>query len=375
MPNNDHCFNIYYQNVSGLRSKLFNLRTNFILLSYDAYILTEIWLSDDISNSELGFDRYLIFRCDRNPCTSNCLRGIGSLIVVKKELRPTLIKTPYDTCEQVFVHFILPRGLSVFLAGVYLPPGAKFSVYESHVETLERVWRSSEYDFGFVCGDFNMLNVNRSVSDSGLVYTGNITNKVHVLGDQFGLLQFVQKNQILNNTGSLLDLIFTNNESTQALQATGILVPCDIYHPALSISCLFPSTLPMIDVKHTYYEIKNPRYERIIDRLESIYWYNAFGSGSADHSVDSLQKSLIVLIREFVPLRNFRNSTFPIWVSRRLKELFAMKKQSHKQYKMLGGHNRCLIFSGLRAQCKLESKRLYSDYLSNMQERLNVDPK
>jgi len=62
MPNNDYCFNIYYQNVRGLRSKLFNLRTNFILLSYDAYILTETWLSDDISNSELGFDGYLILR-------------------------------------------------------------------------------------------------------------------------------------------------------------------------------------------------------------------------------------------------------------------------------------------------------------------------
>jgi len=137
-------------------------------------------------------------------------------------------------------------------------------------------------------------------------------------------------NQILNNTGSLLDLVFTNNESTQVLQATDILVPCDIYHPALSISCSLPSTLPMLDVKHTYYDFKNANYERIIDRLESIDWYNTFSSGSADHSADFLQKTLLVLIRECVSSRNFRNSTFPIWVSRGLKELLAMKKQSHK---------------------------------------------
>jgi len=184
------------------------------LLSYDVYILTETWLSDDISNSELGFEGYLIFRCDRNKRTSNCTRGGGSLIAVKKELRPTLITTPYDTCEHVFVRLTLPSGFSVFLAGVYLPPGANHFVYESHVEALDVVWRSNNYDLGLVCGDFNLPNVNWLVSDSGLVYSGTITNKVRVVGDLFSLLHFVQKNQILNNTGSLLDLIFTNNEST-----------------------------------------------------------------------------------------------------------------------------------------------------------------
>jgi hypothetical protein len=161
---------------------LFNLRTNFILLSYDAYILIETWLSDDISNFELFFDGYLIFRCGRNARTSNCRRG-GSLISVKKELRPTLITTLYDTCEQVFVHFTLASGLSVFVAGVYLPPGTNLSVYESHVEALDRVWRSYDFDLGLVCGDFNMPNVKWSVCDSGLVYTGSITDKVRVVGD------------------------------------------------------------------------------------------------------------------------------------------------------------------------------------------------
>lgn len=375
MPNIDHCLNIYYQNVRGLRSKLLNLRTNFILLSYDAYILTETWLSDDIDNSELCFDGYLIFRCDRNVRTSNCRRGGGSLIAVKKELRPTLITTSFDTCEQVFVRLTLASGLSVLLAGVYLPPSTNLSVYESHVEALDRVWSSYNFDLGLVCGDFNMPSVEWSVSDSGLVYTGNITDKVRLVGDLFSFLHFVQKNQILNNSGSLLDLIFSSHESTIVQQATDSLVPCDIYHPALSISCPFPSALPMLDAQHTYYDFKNANYERIIHRLESIDWYNALDSRSTDLSADFLQKSLLDVICECVPLRNFRNSTFPIWVSSKLKKLLAMKKQSHKQYKMLGGLNRYSIFSQLRAQCKFESKRLYNHYLRYIQNRLCADPK
>jgi hypothetical protein len=42
---------------------------------------------------------------------------------------------------------------------------------------------------------------------------------------------------------------------------------------------------------------------------------------------------------------------------------------------MLGDHNRYSIFSQLRAQCKFESKRLYSHYLHNIQDRLCVNPK
>jgi len=172
-------------------------------------------------------------------------------------------------------------------------------------------WRSNNYDLGLVCGDVNLPNVNWPVSDSGLVYSGTITNKVRHVGDLFSLLHFVQKNQILNNTGSLLDLIFTNNESTQVLQATDTLVPCDVYHPALSISCPFPSVPSMLDAQHTYYDYKNANYDKIIQRLENIVWYNALSVGSVDQTADFLQETLLDCIREHFPMRNFRNSTFP----------------------------------------------------------------
>jgi len=99
-----------------------------------------------------------------------------------------------------------------------------------------------------------MPNVEWSVFGSSLVYTGSITDKVRLVGDQFSLLHFVQKNQILNNTGSLLDLNLSSNESTIVQKATDLLVPCDIYHPALSISCPFPSALSILDAQHTYYD-------------------------------------------------------------------------------------------------------------------------
>jgi len=89
-------------------------------------------------------------------------------------------------------------------------------------------------------------------------YTGSITDKVRIVGDQFSLLHFMQKNQILNSTGSLLDLIFSNSESTEVFQAADTLIPCDLYYPC--ISYLYPSDIPMLDTKHTYYDFKNANY-------------------------------------------------------------------------------------------------------------------
>jgi len=75
---------LYYQNVRSLRTKLNSLHTNFILLSHDILILTETWLTSDISDAELGLLGYKIFGYNRCKDTSDELRGGGTSIAIKK---------------------------------------------------------------------------------------------------------------------------------------------------------------------------------------------------------------------------------------------------------------------------------------------------
>ncbi|KAF0739496.1 Uncharacterized protein FWK35_00025851 [Aphis craccivora] len=70
----NNILSIYYQNS--------NLHTNFVLSTHDVYILTETWLSKELSDAELGLDGYVTFRCDRNINTSSSLRGGDTLIAV-----------------------------------------------------------------------------------------------------------------------------------------------------------------------------------------------------------------------------------------------------------------------------------------------------
>lgn len=146
---------IYYQNVSGPRKKLSTLHTNFVLSLHDVYILTETWLTEEISDAELGLDGYIIFRSDRNVNTSNNLRGGGTLISVHSKFRIVIILSPTISVEQVFVSITLPGGTSILLAGIYLHPSSDISRYENHTESLGHVWESYQFNFGIVCRDFN----------------------------------------------------------------------------------------------------------------------------------------------------------------------------------------------------------------------------
>lgn len=69
------------KNVRGLKSKLSIFRQNFVTVNhYDYFILTETWLTSEISSCELGMSDYLIYRNDRNNINSIYSKGGGGFL-------------------------------------------------------------------------------------------------------------------------------------------------------------------------------------------------------------------------------------------------------------------------------------------------------
>jgi hypothetical protein len=90
---------MYYQNCRGLRSKLDNFRCSVPLInSYDIIVFTETWLVDSISDTELGLQDFVIFRCDRSVSTTRKGRGGGVLLAPKEYL---MCQTNNFTYEQL----------------------------------------------------------------------------------------------------------------------------------------------------------------------------------------------------------------------------------------------------------------------------------
>jgi len=79
------------------------LNSRIPLCCFNVYAFTETWLSKNVNSSELGFNEYNIFRCDRNTYSSNLTTGGGVLIAVDKKLYSRCINISDNTLEIVIV--------------------------------------------------------------------------------------------------------------------------------------------------------------------------------------------------------------------------------------------------------------------------------
>lgn len=112
-----------------------------LLFQYDIFVLTESWLSNEISSAEFFSSDYLVFRYDRNKNNNNKTCGGGVLIAVKKSFRPLILSPQSEHFEQVFMKLMLSSQLRVLISGVYIPPLASVEVYESHVTEIDTIYQ------------------------------------------------------------------------------------------------------------------------------------------------------------------------------------------------------------------------------------------
>lgn len=132
-------FKGYYQNVRGLRTKLNTLRCNIPQLNYDYFGLVETWLHSDITDSELGFDDFTIYRVDRNPITSKCSRGGGVAVCIRKRYQTSRIPVFIDAIEHLFVQVKFNATDKLVIGICYIPPSSPLCYYIDHVKAIEQV--------------------------------------------------------------------------------------------------------------------------------------------------------------------------------------------------------------------------------------------
>jgi hypothetical protein len=110
----------FYQKCRGLNTKLTNFKCNVSSVNYLFIVLSETWLHENISNSELGLVNYNIFRYDRCTSNSNCSRGGSVLIGIQKYIPSYSIVVTQLNVENIFVRFNVD-SFSFIVDGVYIP--------------------------------------------------------------------------------------------------------------------------------------------------------------------------------------------------------------------------------------------------------------
>lgn len=98
-------YSIYYQNVSGMRTKALQFYQCTSLHDFDIIALTETWLTENILSSEYFDNYYHVYRKDRCAIATGLKKGGGVLLAIRSDLCSSMIKMPHDDglCEQICV--------------------------------------------------------------------------------------------------------------------------------------------------------------------------------------------------------------------------------------------------------------------------------
>lgn len=109
--------------MSGIKSKLKDIKHKIANLQLDVLIRIEIWLTRDISSNELlsGTDIYVIIRTDREDIRNNRSRGGGVLIAVHKKLKAENIIFPTTFLIEATACIIEFINIKMVIIAIYSP--------------------------------------------------------------------------------------------------------------------------------------------------------------------------------------------------------------------------------------------------------------
>ncbi|CAK1580774.1 unnamed protein product [Parnassius mnemosyne] len=378
---------IYYQNVRGLRTKTLNLFRNVCLNSYDIIIFTETWLVDSIHNSELFDDRYLVWRRDRNYCSTSQTRGGGVLIAVRNDLSVVERGDWRSSAEDIWVSILLKRSrppvtYNINICALYLCRENIGNSYNTQLlnftQNINTIILSNPCDKFIIVGDFNFgSQVDWNVcSDSGeLLPTNHSCQYISDFLDSVNTCSLSQYNCIRNINGRLLDLVFSNDLVDVKECYEPLAMPPDMHHKPLVIKADFVELHKLDDKKKNNYLFHKGDYVAISSALDQVNWYELLGNDSLDNVVTLFYNKLYELREQFIPIKSTRRSSHPPWYNSALLKVLKEKHKYHRKFKLYGNLSDYQSFSLLRKRANQLERVCFESYIDKIESSITSNPK
>lgn len=369
---NDCNISIYYQNCRGIRTKLNTLYLNIMSHAYDVIILTETWLTLDISDNEFIDQRYLVFRCDRNRSLTNKKDGGGVLIAISKELNPSSISflPPLTLPEHVIVKVPAKNNKYHIICATYIPPNAVDDTYLTFLNSLSVLCDDSSVENIILTGDFNLPSLTWVKKMSYMEYASNskLTNVTRFLSNFCSQHVLKQYNHVFNSSGRILDLLFCNTHAV-TFSPDVPLLPVDAYHPAFYVHISFshPTHIPkcIADMKLNYHK---SNYNKINSDISHVDWNVLLDNLTPNESVSTFYEKLYEIIKSHTPTCRPTNVNFPNWFSKSLIYTYKKKTRAWVRWKKYGNLWDYEVFSSNRKKFKKVADICYSKYINSIED-------
>lgn len=369
---------LYYQNIHSIRGKLDEVRNAIINSYYDIIMLTETWLDKDLSDAELDFVGYRIFRCDRSHYTSHQVKGGGTMIAIRDNFKCKLVNSLDDEIEQVWVLLRL-KNRELLLGTIYIAPDFNREFYLSIANSFCDMKSKYPHAEMLIAGDFNLPKLlwNNSQLCATFEPLDNATARTiasaTALSYAINYINLIQSNFVFNDFNSLLDLVFTSMFTIVCKRAEDCICKVDPYHPPLE--CLIPIKNRPNDQQLTVkWDFSRADYTGIITFLNSFDWSIIRLGDDIDSLVFTFYEIINSVIETYVPTIIVKPSSYPPWFNSFLRSKTVEKKLAHREFKRTNSRDDYIIVTDLRSECKRLGNILHLNYLEKVENFLNSNP-
>lgn len=348
---------------------------------YDVIILTETWLNEDISSTELFDDRYDVYRRDRK-LNELCKKrtGGGVLIAILKKHNSIDMSFHNSLCEDLWVKVQVKtkhKTNSLCFCAVYIPSPVNINVLEHYLENAGKI--ISTEGNTFIAGDFNLTNINWLNSDDSSFLVPETTNCLinHLFTEFVALNGLEQFNCVRNDKSRVLDLVLANTANVKVNECNDPLSKIDIHHPPLMINLdIQPERTLNCNMLPTR-NYHKADYEAITQNLDSINWTTTLEScRTMDDMVETFYEKITSAISNHVPFSyKVNNNKHPPWFT---KDLIKLLKQTYNLRIRVKKYNNAMdkVSLGLlKERCRLLNRSTYMNYIKTIEARIKTNSK
>jgi len=386
---------IYFQNINRGRQKIIEIYKSVLTNEYDVIILLETNLDDSFYSEELFDDRYVVFRGDRNERTSVKKEGGGVLIAVKRKFDVSEVDVFHkEFLEHVWLKFKFPNK-NLFLCAIYLAPDVDLACYSMHVEDVKYIFDSLEInDDMIVCGDYNLSEVQwtRDTESNLLLPLNILKEKSQVLLENVAFCDLDQINDVPNERGKYLDLVFSNviDSKIRINQCEQPLVKLDRHHLAYEFNYnSMDYEFVSMESDKKVFNFKKANLNEILTELITYDW----GIWEQENDINVLSETffnvLMEIFEKHVPLRFIRkDSNKKPWFNRSLSNLKNRRDRAAKKFRKFQKQcplninnvlcsecmDKKIKYARLRNDFKRMHDLLYKSYIERVENGIKTDP-
>ena len=208
---------------------------------FDVILLCETWLSNAFKSEEFFPTNYTVFRQDRYGDTENSnAMGGGLITAIRSELIVEKICAHRSGADLLNIK-VKCGDFWLFIVNLYIVSRCPDLVYLDFLDyvtkTILPLIRLTD-KIVFI-GDFNLFKIDWRVVGNDLFHTSSDVTSMFLL-DKMSSFGCKQYNNIHNQHGRILDLVFSSDESLDILSCDDLAEHTSIYHTTLWIKFYFP---------------------------------------------------------------------------------------------------------------------------------------